>query len=183
MVPVLQMPHVLITLQPHSLNLPLDLAQVQVQDTGTTRIPDVKQTMRQPAKVSAASVFRLMARHGAKTHQDRQGFNRMSQQMGQEISNTEWNELCTAGSPFHPFNRLTSLPVALHVKWIQSKAARQVICETLSGVADDDKRRKALEPPYMLPSLNPEDYSRVCTLHHALRVWLTNRVVSVVLHV
>ena len=86
-------------------------------------------------------------------------------------------------APFHPFNRLTSLPVALHVKWIQSKAARQVICETLSGVADDDKRRKALEPPYMLPSLNPEDYSRVCTLHHALRVWLTNRVVSVVLHV
>ena len=89
MVPMSQMPHVLIILQHHSLKLPLDLTQLQVQDTGTTRISDVKQTMQQPARVSAASVFQPMARHGAKMHQDYQGFIRMLQQMGQEISNTE----------------------------------------------------------------------------------------------
>lgn len=111
-------------------------------------------------------MFQPLPTHGAKTHQDRQGFSAISMAQEQEIVNKEWEEQCNA-----TLLGMSSSADSLSLdgsegatKWFLSPAAIEAINDMLRDVTEGDKRAKAKEPPYMLPSPVPTDYSRVSRL-------------------
>jgi hypothetical protein len=48
------------------------------------------------------------------------------------------------------------------IRWILTPAAKKVILRAHAAGLYGKDRLDAREPPYMAPSTNPEDYSKVC---------------------
>ena len=120
-------------------------------------------------------VFRSLAPQQAQTHQSGQAFHSLGFAAESKVVNKYWAAKCESSCVFFtsPANKVQVLKSEISCRKILTETAMQLIRNGhLAGRYKD--RVKKLEPPYMSPSVDPEEYSKVYVSTPLLiMMWLT----------